>query len=319
MLDKFRSLLRVEPLGVAMPGLRLSQRISSIIETRPLSRISGFRAAIVIAACAAFSAAFASGTLVRAQQGASDQPASATTAIANSSLRFDVASLKERDRNEPVTRIGMQVLPGRMISLCATLQSLIWYAYNIDWARPEGIPDWGHAQCNVDASPKNTYDFEATMPASTTHEQTREMLRNFLAERFKLSAHWEKRELPVYSLVIAPGGFKLKPTEHTAAPPKPGPGCPPEDQACHRMLLGSVPLSQITGILSNVLGRPVVDNTGLTEMYFFDLKWAGDMSPDSPLPSLPAMLREQYGLELKSTTAPASLLVIDHAEKPTPN
>jgi uncharacterized protein (TIGR03435 family) len=63
----------------------------------------------------------------------------------------------------------------------------------------------------------------------------------------------------------------------------------------------------------------VIDRTGLTDNYNIDLKWAGDTATDSPLPSLPAALREKFGLELKPEVGPVNILVIDHVEKPSPN
>lgn len=282
-----------------------------------------------VVVCAAACMMMAMGTAALAQQsgdvtsikndaarGATNGPAAEgpNTATKRS---FDAASLKERERGPSPRVIGMQVFPGRLAEACASLQSLIYFAYHLDWARPEGLPDWAKKACTGD-TPQYTYDFQATMPADTTREQAREMLRNFLVERFKLVVHWEKRDMPVYSLVIAPGGFKLKPSDPQTGPPEAGPACPAEDAACHRYLLGSVPLSQLTAVLGNAMGRPVVDNTGLKGTYFFDLRWAGDMSSDSPLPSLPGALRE-LGLELRSTTAATDVLVVDHAEMPTEN
>ena len=146
------------------------------------------------------------------------------------------------------------------------------------------------------------------------------MMQTFLADRFKLSVHWEKRSMPVYVLVVAPGGFKLKPSDPKNDPPRaPGSiGCPPEDRACHIMPMGSVAVPEFAGALGGIVGRPVIDQTGLTGTYYIDLKWAGDASADSPLPSLPTSLRA-VGLEMKSQTGPVDVLVIDHAEKPTPN
>jgi hypothetical protein len=65
-------------------------------------------------------------------------------------------------------------------------------------------------------------------------------------------------------------------------------------------------------------GRPVIDKTGLPGTYYFDVKYAGDNSPNSSLPSLEGALKEQFGLELKAETGPVEVLVIDRAEKPTP-
>jgi uncharacterized protein (TIGR03435 family) len=85
------------------------------------------------------------------------------------------------------------------------------------------------------------------------------------------------------------------------------------------IVMGSAPVSQFAAVLARGAGRPVVDKTGLRGTYYLDTKWAGDDSPNSPLPSLPTALKEQFGLELRSETGPVEVLVIDRAEKPTAN
>ena len=242
-------------------------------------------------------------------------------ARAQSQPRFEVASLKERDRNVPLGLVGMQRTPGRLGNRCATLMSLVFYAFNRTPSTPiEGLPSWADTACS-DASTANTYEFQATMPADTTDADARLMLQAFLAERFALAFHWETRTLPLFALVIADSGFKLKPTAPKDDPPRaPGSlGCPAEDRACRMIVMGSVPLSQFAAVLAYGAGRPVIDKTGLRDTYYLDLKWAGETSPNSPLPSLPAALREQFGLELKPDSGPVEVLVIDRAERPTPN
>ena len=318
---------RVNAIGTAMPGPGLPHRIRNIIDAAPIAQISRIRGASIIAVCIALCASFASGTLGHARQASSSRASAVTPAAPQVSqespnlpeLRFDAASLRPRDHDEPVGIIGMQTFPGRLLELCASLNDLIWYAYHITWVHPEGLPDWARKPC-TDGSPEYTYDFQATMPPNTTTDEARQMMQRFLAERFKLAVHWEKREMPVYALVVAPGGFKLKPFQHTDSPPAATKFvCPAEDPACHRMLMTSRGASQLATVLSNTIDRPVLDKTGLTDAYTFDLRWAGDMSADSPLPSLADALRDDFGLELKSATAPADTLVVDHAEKPTPN
>jgi uncharacterized protein (TIGR03435 family) len=235
--------------------------------------------------------------------------------------RFEVASLKERDRRVPLGLVGMQRLPGRLVNRCATLTSLVFFAFQRTSSTPiEGLPSWATAPCS-DFDATDTYEFQATLPADATDADARLMLQAFLKERFGLLFHWETRTLPILALVVASGGLKVKATDPKDDRPR-APGslaCPPEDRACGIIAMGSAPMPQIAGALGANVGRPVVDRTGLRETYYFDLKWARDTSPDSPLPSLPTALREQFGLELKPDTGPVEVLVIDRAEKPTSN
>ncbi|HWG18404.1 MAG TPA: TIGR03435 family protein, partial [Acidobacteriaceae bacterium] len=75
--------------------------------------------------------------------------------------------------------------------------------------------------------------------------------------------------------------------------------------------------------LRYITGRPVLDKTGLTAHYHVELHWTPDNTPaDSPLadgPSIFTAVEEQLGLKLEPATAPLDVLVIDSAQKPTPN
>ena len=243
------------------------------------------------------------------------------TTLRSQEPRFEVASLKERDRNTPVGVVGMQSAPGRLFNPCATLRTLVFYAFRRTWEAPvEGLPGWADTPCS-DTDTANTYEFQATMPVGTSDADVRRMLQGFLVERFKLAFHLETRTLPVLALVVAPGGFKVKPTDPKDDPPRaPGSvGCPSDDRFCHILPMGSSSMAQIAGAIGFSLGRPVIDRTGLRGTYYVDLKWAGDASPNSSLPSLPTALKEQFGLELKPDVGPVEVLVIDRVEKPSPN
>lgn len=238
-------------------------------------------------------------------------------------LKFDVASVREWAPHQgPTGRFTVGVLssPGRIFSQCANLRSLVYYAYHI--TPPEsmaGLPSWGDAVC-ADSDSPDTFAIEATMPAGTTDAQARAMMQSLLADRFHLAAHWQTRQTSVLRLEIAPGGFKLQPSDPAQdAPLKPhSVGCPPEDPHCHMgVCCGSMQISTICGWLMRETGKPVIDKTGLTGYYPFGMpRWAGDDATASPLPSsLPALLRDQYGLVMKPGVGPVRVLVIDHVGK----
>jgi uncharacterized protein (TIGR03435 family) len=239
-------------------------------------------------------------------------------------LTFDVASIHEWGPGQGPTgpfSPGLQFSNGRVRAQCVPLVGLLFYAYQLTGSEPlEGLPKWGRASCGSPDS-RETFEIEATMPGDTTIAQSRQMVQTLLAERFKLAVHWETRQLPVYALRIARGESKLKPSDPDKDPPTGPIGCPADDPHCHiGFCCGSATMTVLTGLLSHTLERPVIDRTGMTGSYYFGvLKWAGDDSSGSSLPSLFALMREQYGLELKVERGPVPVLVIDHAEKPTAN
>ncbi len=176
---------------------------------------------------------------------------------------------------------------------------------------------------------EDRFDIQAKAPNErATKDQMRLMMQALLAERFKLAAHFETHEVPVFTLELdKPGtlGPKLRPHaegQPCDAPPPPGvfPG------RCNLMAsdfktLGSrdTTLSLMADALATAgrLGRPVIDRTGLSGRFDFTFEWSPDT--DTQAPSFPTALREQLGLKLTSAKAPIQLLVVDQVERPGEN
>jgi uncharacterized protein (TIGR03435 family) len=160
------------------------------------------------------------------------------------------------------------------------------------------------------------------------------MLQEMLADRFKLKAHPENREGPVYYLVIAKKGPKLKLATPGETYPTSGFGgalpyhagnvamAQSEPGSTKRLGLGA-PMERLTETLSAWLHCPVIDKTGLTGKYDFELQWTGregaETGPETNWPSLFTAIQEQLGLKLESGKGPVSVLVIDHVEKASGN
>ncbi|HXR98478.1 MAG TPA: M56 family metallopeptidase [Terriglobales bacterium] len=296
--------------GVA--GGVLGQRVRGIMTFdtgRPTSRVARCALATLLGAMlvAAIVAPFSARSLF------AQQPAK---------VQFDVASIHEWGPGQgPPGRFTTGVLssPGRIYAQCVSLRGLISYAYRLTGSEPiEGLRSWADASCGEPDS-RGTFTLEAREPAGTTVDQSRAMMQSLLADRFQLAAHWETRQQPIFELVIAPGGFKLHPSDPEKDPPVPphSIGCPTTDPHCNiGLCCGSSKLSDVAWTLSRTLGRPVIDKTGLEGFYPFNLmRWAGDDATDSPLPSLQGLLRDEYGLEYRSARGPVPILVVDHVAR----
>jgi uncharacterized protein (TIGR03435 family) len=154
------------------------------------------------------------------------------------------------------------------------------------------------------------------------------MLRKLLADRFQLTFHREEKELAIYALTVAKSGSKLK--ESTAPPDE-----PPvliNRVFPDRILLPArnATMAQFASMMQRaVLDRPVVDKTGLSGKYDFDLEWTPDetqfggqgppATPESTKPDLFAAIQRQLGLRLEATKGMVAVLVIDRAERPSAN
>lgn len=302
------------PLVAGVAGADLKKRITAIMKFGPKPYGLKVRAGLAALAIGAVLTPIVLGRAYGRPPQESPKPA------------FEVASIHEWGRGQGPTgeyAAGVQFSTGRVRSQCASLKALIFYAYQLTGSeRLEGLPRWGDASCGYPDS-AGTFAVEATMPGNTTIAQSRVMMQTLLAERFALTAHWETRQLPVYTLKTVSGRSKLKRSDPDTDPPiKPGSiGCPADDPHCHiGFCCGSAPMTVLSGMLTRALERPVIDATGLAGSYYFGLlRWAGDEGVASSLPSLPALLRDEFGLELRAERGPVPVLVIDHAEKPLAN
>jgi uncharacterized protein (TIGR03435 family) len=190
-------------------------------------------------------------------------------------------------------------------------------------------PDWiNSAKYVIHGKPPDS--IRVAMQTMSPAERSREvqlMMQGLLADRFKLKAHFETRVMPVYQLTVAKGGPKLK------ANPEVGKGMIAVSPS---MIQGKdVTMRQLLGSLENVPdigGRVVIDKTGLSGTYDFNLKWtpmeatapssgsAGTApSSDAEGASLFTAIEEQLGLKLVATKGPGQVLIIDHIERPSEN
>jgi uncharacterized protein (TIGR03435 family) len=185
------------------------------------------------------------------------------------------------------------------------------------------------------------------------------MLRALLADRLKLKVHTESREMPIYALVLARSDGNLGPQLKKAAidcgaigaargrGPAPAPGAPdargpanalpPDVMRCGmrigpgNVMAGGVVLPQFANTLAILVGRIVVDRSGLTGNFDIDLQFTPEQMPafgpagpppgappvDPNGPSIFTAIQEQLGLKLEATKGPVDVLVIDHVEHPT--
>ena len=268
---------------------------------------------------------------------------------------FEVASVKlsagPMDRSRVIGCAGGPGTssPGQFNCYSATLNMMVGQAYGL---RPYQLPS-----ASADAA---RFDVAAKIPASATREQIKTMLQNLLEERLKLAYHYEKKEMQVYELVVGKSGLKMK--ESPPAPPPAADGAPPAlpfppvrigpdgfpalgarrgvpsiqmlITGGRRIISNGCSMEQIVPMLSNQLGRPVTDATGLKGNYDFTLTFVAD-TPDRPAPTpdgavpiapeidappLLTAVQEQLGLKLEAKKGEVDVFVIDHAAKvPTEN
>src|SRR5688572_14387442 len=219
----------------------------------------------------------------------------------------------------------------KLVGVNITAEMLIRSAYPFESYRISGAPNWWSA---------DRYDISGVASAPATPEQVRVMTQQLLAERFKLAAHVETRELNTYRLVLARVDGRLGPSltrfaddcEALRASGKlaslPAPRTV-EDLAVVRPCMssqgqgmyagGGRPLADLARLLAGELRAPVIDRTGLTGNYNIALRWNPDPTRtgvDAPFPSLLTALQEQLGLKLESARDPIEVIVNDRRGRP---
>jgi uncharacterized protein (TIGR03435 family) len=250
---------------------------------------------------------------------------------------YEVASIKPDEKADGTERVTFRYTPDGLIAKNMSLQLLIRTAYGVYDSQIIGAPNWLDAR---------EYDIEAKMDESEADKlqslstdqaklERQHLLQALLAERFKLALHHETREGPMFALVVAKNGPKFQ--ESSAAAD--APARPKLVEENGKLIFHGAPMAPLATMLSQVLGRPVLDRTGLSAKYDFALQWTPDEfnlpesdasgsaqqanDAASPLGSTAASIftaiQDDLGLKLESIRGPVDVIVIDHVEMPTAN
>ena len=251
--------------------------------------------------------------------------------------RIEVASIRPSDpascREYPI----IDSHNDRFDMKCVKANLLLEIAYNVREFQIASGPKWiGATQYDIAVKTESSSNGNATPDKDvasltdderrTNGQRLREMLRSLLADRFRLALHNETREQTVLQLNVAKGGPKLKEiSSDISGGLRTGRG----------FLAGTqIGIPFLAQTLSQIVGQPILDQTGLTGKYDFELRWAPDegspnnalgetltpqASVDSDRPNIFTALQEQIGLKLESGKGPVAVIVVDHIETPSAN
>lgn len=233
--------------------------------------------------------------------------------------RFDAESVKLNRSGSPDSMISTPP-GGTFTATNVTLERLIPTAFNVPSFLVVGGPSW---------LASDRFDIVARPPADVAPDRLPDLLQALLADRFGLRAHRETRDQPIYALVAATDGGRLGPklSRSTAdcdaveRDKRVSPDCAGMIGIGSRggtLILKGRPLARMAAVLGTVVGRVVVDQTGLSGNFDLELRWsAGDGSATSNDPTIFTAVQEQLGLRLRASTGPVEMIVIDAVERPT--
>jgi uncharacterized protein (TIGR03435 family) len=220
---------------------------------------------------------------------------------------------------------------------CVKANLLLEMAYNVREFQIAGGPKWiGSTQYDIAVKTESSSNGNVTPDKDVAlltdderranGQRQREMLLSLLADRFRLAVHNETRKQTVLLLKVGKGGPKLKEiSSDVSGGLRPGRG----------FLAGThIGLPFLAQTLSQIVGQPILDQTGLTGKYDFELRWTPDQSSphnalgevltqqapvDSDRPNIFTALQEQIGLKLESGKGQVAVIVVDHIETPSAN
>jgi uncharacterized protein (TIGR03435 family) len=247
---------------------------------------------------------------------------------------WESVSIKPYNNPNPLqnAKVMFSLKDGSFIARGITLRTLIEMAYHVHESELTGGPDWlDSSRFDVDArlNSARSAAIRNAGPKGANFDDGL-FLKSLLTNYFKVAVHQESRNLSVYELAVDDGGSKLQLAKEMGM----------SHLGNGELVSQGIPIELLANQLSTRLGRTVVDRTGLTGLYAFNLHWtpdpnenvremqmvsrhAGDAPATPPAadqtsaPNLLTAVHEQLGLKLEAKTEPVPVLVVDHAESPS--
>ena len=224
---------------------------------------------------------------------------------------FEVATIKPASPDDNDQGLSLK---GRRISIRAlNVTGLLCFAYSIHASQIINSPKWfGEQRWNIEGIPN--------VDGAPDWDQYRHMLRKLLASRFGVQLHPDKRELSVYTLTVTSGGQKLADSKSApdSLPDASGHGI----GAQQYMKFTNHTMSSFAQTMQLMTDKPVVNQTGLTGRYDFELLWTPDVvraTESDQAPALFTAVQQQLGLKLQAARVPTDVFIIDAATLPTEN
>jgi uncharacterized protein (TIGR03435 family) len=292
---------------------------------------------------------------VHASPGTASPTSAQAQVAARKRLEFEVASVR-RNKSEDEASMNINPLlgdgpvpPGNLyLAKNIKLIQFIAFAYSLTQIQLRSL------ELHVPWTTEDRFDIEARAQGSPTKADYRLMMQSLLADRFKLTVHYETRIIPLYVLVLAkPARFGPQLRLHRGDDPvcaEPAASQNPNDvdaegypEVCGgpygmrpskpgRMKSGGrdVSMARFTAIMTGVgvVDRPMLDKTGIQGTIDYSLEWrkvvdqvarGAPLELDEDAPTFVDALKEQLGIRMLPQKGPSELFVVDHIEKPSEN
>jgi uncharacterized protein (TIGR03435 family) len=236
-------------------------------------------------------------------------------ALSKTQPPYDVVTVKLNNTGDGSS--GMGISGDTFTATNVPLSMLIEFAYDLKADLITGLSGPVNS-AHFDIKAKILPPDDGT-PRKLTDTQMEAMLIQLLEDRFRMKAHLESKILPVYELVVARSGSRMKLSQEERT----GTNWNQSDQNNNKVLTAkSASMDDLAQALSDEVRRQVINKTGLTGSTDITLKWADDVAAEqggANVISIFTAVQDQLGLKLQSSKGPVDTLVIDHVEMPTEN
>ncbi len=234
----------------------------------------------------------------------------ASTAISKK-ISFDIASIHPSKADESMS---IAIAGNTFKAQGITLEALISNAFEMREGLLLNLPSWARS---------DRYDITAKSLNKPLKEfsdaDQRQLLISLLEDRFAMRSHSDTKVADIYQLVVDTKGSKLRQASASDLQKS------SLSMGSGRLQATAMPIESLIESLSSIVGKTVIDKTGMTGPYNYSLAWSDEMASaagensSSSAPSLMAALREQLGLKLTSAKGPQTYLVVDALQKPSAN
>lgn len=206
----------------------------------------------------------------------------------------------------PFTRIALQTSGFAASNI--TAKELLKFAYGTRPYALIGAPDW-LSTAKFDVQVIESQAHTSSRSPAEVREHRKLLVRTVLAEAFQLRFHTVNTLISGYTLIQDSGGARIAAHD-------------PLTWSAGRIVnhngqidMTALPISSFADELSDIMGLPVVDRTGLTGNYDLSLSWDKNRTVGDE-PSLASVLRAQLGLELVPEQQNVDRFVIDNIAGP---
>lgn len=258
-------------------------------------------------------------------------PSYCTSVVAQKpATKFEVVSIRALPPSAAPVVLPSEWMPvqpgGRFSSPSSTLTSLILFAYEVrHWdVRLLGLPNWHTKRFAISASAGADFP---PLPSEKNVDQVRLMVREMLADRFRLRLHTEMRQGAILKMSVEKGGSRLTAVTAPVPPEQEGRVGLSMGNAGGRLVAKKVTLASLARSVGTLLRLDVLDETGLKGYYDFDFRWtappdaaplASGLGPEGQALFITAV-KDEFGLRFSSDRGPVQYWIVDHVEPPAEN